>query len=224
MEVDMEIAGADQTFNMLVGRDLSKAYLGKEKFLRTNKMMDAPDGRTMSKTKGNGINLGDTAEIMYGKAMSYPDTAIVSGFELLTNVLMSEIKDVNTAIKNGANPMGYKKRMAFEIVKTIKGEKEALAAQEHFIKTVQNKEIPEAIEEAYLPIVSYKLVDLLVDLKLAPSKSEARRLIEQGGIKAANDGGELQTIKDVGAEVLVTKGGLLIQRGKRQFLRILPQE
>ena len=94
MEVDMEIGGADQTFNMLVGRDLSKAYLDKEKFVRANKMMDAPDGKTMCKTKGNGINLGDSAEEMFGKAMSYPDSAILSGLELLTDVPMAEIEEI----------------------------------------------------------------------------------------------------------------------------------
>lgn len=224
MEVDIEVAGADQTFNTLVGRDLSKAYLGKEKFVRTNKMMDAPDGRTMSKTKGNGINLGDTAEVMYGKAMSYPDSAIISGMELLTDMPMEQVKAVAEKIAEGTNPMEYKKMMAFEIVKAIKGSKESEAAQSYFEKTVQQKEIPEEIEEAYLPIASYKLVDLLVELKMASSKSEARRLIEQGGVKVAVDNQDLEAIKDSNADVLVTKEGLLVQRGKRQFVRIRPQE
>jgi tyrosyl-tRNA synthetase len=224
MEVDMEIAGADQTFNMLVGRDLNKAYLGKEKFIRTNKMMDAPDGRTMSKTKGNGINLGDTAEVMYGKAMSYPDTAILSGLELLTNVPMENVEQIAKKIATGENPMEYKKLMALEIVRAIKGDKEAEVAQEYFEKTVQNKELPAEIEEVYLPIASYKIVDLLVELKMVTSKSEARRLIEQGGIKMAVDGAELEVIKDVNCDVLVTKKGLLLQRGKRQFVRIRAQE
>ena len=92
MEVDMEIGGTDQTFNMLVGRDLIESYLGKEKFVRTNKMMDAPDGRTMSKTKGNGINLADSPEEIFGKAMSYSDGHILPGFELLTAVPMEEIE------------------------------------------------------------------------------------------------------------------------------------
>jgi len=120
MEVDMEIGGADQTFNMLVGRDLSRAYLNKEKFVRTNKMMDAPDGITMSKTKGNGINLGDSAEEMYGKAMSYPDTAIASGLELLTDYPIEKIDEIHTKIKEGINPVNFKKIMAFEVVKLLK--------------------------------------------------------------------------------------------------------
>jgi tyrosyl-tRNA synthetase len=86
METDMQIGGNDQTFNMLVCRQLVKNYLNKEMFVRTNKMMNAPDGITMSKTKGNGINLADTATDMYGKAMSYADEEIINGLELLTDV------------------------------------------------------------------------------------------------------------------------------------------
>lgn len=216
MDVDMEIAGADQTFNMLVGRDLNKAYLGKEKYIRTNKMMDAPDGRTMSKTKGNGINLGDAEEVMYGKAMSYPDSAIIPGLELLTNVPMDSVKGIAEKISQGDNPMEYKKMMAFEIVRAIKGDKAAVIAQEYFEKTVQNKEIPENIEEVRMPIKNIKVVELLVELKLTASKGEARRLIEQGGIKINE-----QAITDVNKDVNVEHAPMLIQRGKRQFIRVI---
>jgi tyrosyl-tRNA synthetase len=224
MEVDGEVGGNDQTFNMLVGRDLQKTIQNKEKFVVTSKLLVDDQGKKMGKSEGNIVFLSEEPNEMYGKIMSWVDGVLNSAFELCTNLSTIEIEAIREDLKKGANPRDYKMRLAFEITKINHGEKEALAAQEHFIKIVQNKELPEEIEETYLPIASYKLVDLLVDLKLAPSKSEARRLIEQGGIKAANDGGELQAIKDVNAEVLVTKGGLLIQRGKRQFLRILPQE
>ena len=215
MKVDIEIGGADQTFNMLVGRDLCKSYLGKEKFVRANKMMDAPDGRTMSKTKGNGINLGDAAENMYGKAMSYPDSAIASGLELLTDISMDVIKAIGNSIKQGENPMQYKKMMAFEIVKTIKGKAAAQKAQKHFENTVQKKETPGEVRSKKLEVKSTNIVDLLVEVKLAVSKSEARRLIEQGGIKV--DG---EIVKDVNKIIEITKDGVLIQRGKRQFVKV----
>ena len=160
MEVDIEIGGADQIFNMLVGRDLSKIYLNKEKFVRANKMMDAPDGITMSKTKGNGINLGDNAEQMFGKAMSYPDTAILSGLELLTEVSMKEIKNIEKEIKSGSNPMQFKKLMAYEIVKTIKGEKDAISAQDS---------LP-------LPLYPIEALPLLFVLLVKPS---SRRYVHQ---------------------------------------------
>ncbi|MEK7067854.1 MAG: tyrosine--tRNA ligase, partial [Patescibacteria group bacterium] len=182
MKVDLEIGGTDQTFNMLVGRDLCQSYLSKEKFVRTNKMMDAPDGRTMSKTRGNGINLGDAAEDMYGKAMSYPDAVILSGLELLTDISPAVIKEIGHSLSQGENPMQYKKMMAFEIVKTIKGKIAAQKAQAYFEKTVQKKETPSEITNYELRIKNINIVDLLVEVKLAASKSEARRLVEQGGI------------------------------------------
>lgn len=209
MEVDIEIGGADQIFNMLVGRTLSKAYLNKEKFIRANKMMNAPDGRTMSKTKGNGINLSDSAEDMYGKAMSYPDSEILSGLELLTDVPMDEIENISAELKKGANPMQFKKLMAFEIVKTIKGAKAAIEAQEYFEKTVQQKEKPAKIPE--FKITTANLLEVLVESKLVASKSEAKRLIKQKSVKV-ND----KVIEDLNFEV---KDGDIIQKGKRFFVK-----
>ena len=216
MEVDIEIGGADQTFNMLVGRDLVKTYLNKEKFIRANKMMDAPDGIIMSKTKGNGINLGDSSEDMYGKAMSYPDSAILNGLELLTDISMDAIKNIKKSLENGENPMQYKKIMAFEIVKTIRGIKDAQKAQKYFEDTVQKKEIPEEIANYELQISKINIVELLVKIKLATSKGEAKRLIEQGGVKV--DG---NTIKDINKEIKITESGILLQKGKRQFIKVV---
>jgi len=215
MGVDMEIGGADQTFNMLSGRGLSKAYLGKEKFVRANKMMDAPDGRTMSKTKGNGINLSDTSEDMYGKAMSYPDSLIPMGLELLTDVSMETIKEIKENMAKGENPMNYKKMMAFEIVKAIRGEEEAVKGQRHFESTVQNKEIPEEMMEIKKKTGNYHLVDLMVEAGLAKSKSEAGRLIDQGGVKV--DG---QKVDDKECEVAVSEKEVMIQKGKRGFVKV----
>jgi tyrosyl-tRNA synthetase len=215
MAVDLEIGGTDQTFNMLVGRDLVKSYLGKEKFVRANKMMDAPDGITMSKTRGNGINLGDSAEDMYGKAMSYPDSAIISGLELLTDIAMEVIANIKQSLANGENPMRYKKMMAFEIVKTIKGKEDAQKAQSYFEKTVQQKEQPEKVRSKQLEVRSMNMVDLLVACDLSVSKGEARRLIEQGGIKV---NGEI--VKDMNKVIEISKDGVLVQRGKRQFVKV----
>ena len=125
MKVDLEIGGTDQVFNMMMGRTLCKSYLNKEKFVRTNILMEAPNAKTMSKTKGNSINLGDTSEDMYGKAMSYSDDLITKGLTLLTDVPLEEIAEFEKQMTNGDNPMQFKKILAFEIVKKIKGEKEA---------------------------------------------------------------------------------------------------
>lgn len=217
MKVDMEIGGADQTFNMLMGRHLSQIYLKKEKFVRTNKMMDAPDGRTMSKTKGNGINLGDSAEQMFGKAMSYPDSAIPMGLELLTEISLVEIANIQKEIAKGENPMQFKKLMAFEIVKTIKGEKEAVGARDYFEKTVQHHEAPANMPKVHLTKKEQKInvVDLFMKAGLVQSKTDARRLIEQGGLSV--DGA---VVKSADLEVSVSDGSVL-KKGKRFFAQII---
>jgi tyrosyl-tRNA synthetase len=214
MEVDMEIGGTDQTFNMLVGRDLIGSYLGKEKFVRTNKMMDAPDGRTMSKTKGNGINLADSPADMFGKAMSYSDQHILSGFELLTMVSMKEIEKIKMAMEKGENPMIFKKKMAFEIVKTIKGENAAEMAQKHFEQVFSKKELPTEISEIKVSS-GEELINVLVKNKLATSKTDARRKIDQGGIKVDNE-----IIHDWQLKLDKSFNGKILKAGKREFRRI----
>jgi tyrosyl-tRNA synthetase len=117
------------------------------------------------------------------------------------------------------NPRDLKMRLAYEITKINHGEAGAKEAQEHFIKTVQNKEIPDEIEERKIIENELNIVDLLILLELAASKTEARRLIEQGGIKIGNDD-KLEPIGDVKAEIAITNG-LIVQRGKRQFVKII---
>ncbi|MFH1187388.1 MAG: tyrosine--tRNA ligase [bacterium] len=218
MGVDMEIGGADQTFNMLAGRDLSMAYLNKEKFVRTNKMMDAPDARTMSKTKGNGINLSDTADDMYGKAMSYPDNLITMGLELLSDVSMDEIKNIEKEMKVGANPMDFKKMMAFEIVKIVKGESAAQKAQMNFINQFSKHQLPEDIKEfKFNPPAGgdgMNIIDLLIKTNLVSSKGEGRRMVQQGGVKI--DG---ETVDDI-EKVVDLKKEFVLQKGKRGFARV----
>lgn len=214
MGVDMEIGGSDQIFNMLTGRDLSKNYLGKEKFVRANKMMDAPDGRTMSKTKGNGINLADSAEVMFGKAMSYSDEHIISGFELLTEVPARDITDMKKEMDEGANPMKFKKLMAFEIVRMIKGEKEAQKAREHFEKTIQRKELPQMMVTIKVTMGA-TISDIMTSLGLAKSKGEARRKIEQGGVSI--DG---KIINDFQLVLNERFAGKVLKVGKREFRKI----
>ena len=215
MEVDMEIGGTDQTFNMLVGRDLVKTYLNKEKFVRTNKMMDAPDGITMSKTKGNGINLIDDANTMYGKAMSYPDSVILTGIELLTDLPDQDIAKIKEEIKSGANPMIFKKLMAFEIVKSIKSEKEAKDAENYFVNTFSKKETPDEIKEIKVNQGQIKLTEFLVLAKTAKSLSDARRKIEQGGVEI---NGEKATDWQQVLDKKYDNG--VIKIGKKDFVKI----
>jgi len=215
MDVDLEIGGNDQMFNMMAGRDLMKAIKNKEKFVLTMKLLVDPAGKKMGKSEGNMITLEDSSENIYGKAMSYPDTMIIAGMELLTDIPMDIIKSVGESLKNGENPMSYKKTMAFETVKTIKGKKEAQKAQTHFEKTVQKKETPSEVKSQKSKVKSMNIIDLLVEFDLASSKSEARRLVKQGGIKVDGD-----IVKSAEAEIKITREGVLVQRGKRKFVRV----
>ena len=216
MDVDMEIGGNDQTFNMLAGRTLMRKMKNKEKFVLTTKLLVDPSGKKMGKTEGNMINLDEAAEEIYGKIMSWPDELISAGFELCTDVPTAEVEKIKKEIAGkNVNPRDLKMRLAFEVVKIYHGEKKAEAAQEYFVKTVQKKEVPEEIVNYNLPIADWKLVDLLVEVKLAASKGEAKRLIEQGGVKV--DG---VVIKDMNKEIKITEKGALLQKGKRGFVRV----
>lgn len=215
MGVDLEIGGTDQTFNMLVGRQLVSNMMGKEKFVRTHLLMDAPDTRTMSKTKGNGINLADSPENMFGKAMSYSDELIVKAMTFLTDMPMKEISEAEHAIAGGENPMNFKKLMAFELVKTIKGENIAEAARVHFEKTVQNKEITDDLTvdtdvNGTMTIFNYvKNTDTA-----GTSSANIKRLIEQGGVEVNG-----KKVVDPNQE-LEFKSGDIIKKGKRNFIKI----
>ncbi len=217
MDVDMEIGGNDQTFNMLAGRTLMKKMKNKEKFVLTTKLLVDPSGKKMGKTEGNMVNLDETPNEMYGKIMSWPDELIGVGFEICSNVSMEEADNIKVRLKGGnINPRDLKMKLALEITKIYHGEKKAKEAEEFFVKTVQKKETPDSIINHQSSIINWKLTDLLVEIKLTSSKSEARRLIEQGGIKV---GGEV--IKDVNKKINISKEGVIIQRGKRQFVRVV---
>lgn len=215
MEVDLEIGGTDQTFNMLMGRELVKKYLNKDKFVRTNEMMEAPDAVTMSKTKGNGINMADTSENMYGKAMSYPDELILKAMRLLTDIPLEEIWEIQKKMEDGENPMKYKKMMAFEVVKIIRGGKDAEEAQKHFEATVQNKEIDESLAK---PVAVSGVLTLVDFVKTASegkeSASQIRRVIEQGGV-------EVNGKKVIEPNFQIDfKDGDLIKYGKRTVYKV----
>lgn len=220
MDVDLEIGGNDQMFNMMCGRDLMKSLKNKEKCVLTLKLLADDAGKKMGKSEGNAVFLNSANNDMYGIIMSWPDGTIPTAFELCTNIPYDEVKQITKDLKNAQNnPRDLKMRLAFEITKINHGEKLALEAQENFIKTVQNKEMPEEIPSYKAKADFINIVELLVDSKLASSKGEARRLIEQGGIKIKEGKNDFITIKNFSIN-LETKNELIIQRGKRQYLRI----
>lgn len=215
MQVDLEIGGNDQIFNMLMGRQLMRIFLNKEKFVRGNELMEGPDAVTISKTKGNGINLSDSAEDIYGKAMSYPDELILKGLRLLTDVSLEEIWNIQEKIKAGGNPMKFKKLMAFEITKMLKGGKEAKKAEEHFEKTVQNKEV---LSEATIKTNVSGTMQLIEFLKKTDginiTVSELKRTTEQGGVEVNGN-----KITDPFLPIEFKKG-TIVKFGKRKYFEV----
>lgn len=222
MGVDVELGGTDQIFNMMVGRDLVKAYLGKEKYVRAHRMMPAPEGITMSKTRGNGINLSDSAHDMYGKAMSYADEHIITGLELLTDTSEDELEQIAAAIKTGENPMQFKKLMAERIVTLVKGKGAAAEAEKYFESTVQNREISSERTKISLAKVVKRLehigklgdpVTTLAEL-METSKGQIKQLLRQGGV-------ELNGEKLTEASELKLQLGDILKVGKRNWFEVV---
>jgi len=186
MNIDVEIGGNDQLFNMLAGRDLIMSELGKEKIVLTTRLLETADGVKMGKSEGNMIKMNDKPEEIYGKVMAFNDDMILNGFEILTSASMDEVKEYKERLDSKENPMILKKELAFRITSEITSEKEAIKAQKFFESVFQNKdkgiEIPvKEVTEKEIP-----LNQLLVDVGFASSKLGAKRLIEQGAVKIAN--------------------------------------
>ena len=212
MEIDGEVGGNDQTFNMLAGRDLVKALTGKEKFVITSKLLVDSEGKKMGKTTGNIVNLDETPENMYGQIMAWPDSILSIAFELCTKLSYQEVKKVQERLRDTTlNPRDFKMKLAHEITKIYHGDKKADAAEAHFVKTIQKKETPDEMET--VKIKASNIIEVLVEAKLASSKSEARRLLEQKGIKV---NGEI--ITDANYEISTSS---VVQKGKREYRRIV---
>jgi tyrosyl-tRNA synthetase len=212
MEVDGEVGGNDQTFNMLSGRDLMKSMTGKEKFVISGKLLVDSEGKKMGKSEGNVVNLDESPENMYGKVMSWPDSILSVAFELCTKLSWDEVKKVQERLSNTTlNPRDFKMKLAHEITKVYHGQKKADAAEAHFVKTIQKKEAPDEIKE--VTVKNLNIIEALVESGLASSKSEARRLLEQGGIKV--DG---QVVSDANYTLSVPS---VLQKGKREYRKIV---
>jgi len=215
MDVDGEIGGNDQTFNMLAGRTLQRELKNKEKFVITNALLTDPSGKKMGKTEGNMIAMTDTAEDMYGKLMSWPDEMIIPAFKLCTDLSEEEIKSKEQAMSDGENPMSHKKELAQKIVAWLAGGEAAKHAAEQFASVHQKGEKPDQIETIALGKTEATLVDVLVESGLCSSKSDARRQIEQKGIRV-ND----EITDDVKASITLSDTPVLIQKGKRHFVNL----
>ncbi len=217
MNVDVEVGGNDQTFNMLVGRDLLKKYKNKEKIVIATKLLINPktNKKLMSKSEGNFIAIDEKAEEMYGKIMSLPDEVIIPCFELCTDLSSSEINKIKKELKSGKlNPRDAKAKLAKEIVNMYHSKKEAEKAEKEFNFVFKEKKLPRNIPTFVIVHKEYPPLDLLFDLKLVNSKNEAKRVITQGGFKI---NGKVE--KDWESSVKI-KHNMIIQAGKRKFAKI----
>jgi len=214
MNVDGELGGNDQIFNMLCGRDLMKSIKNKEKFVVAVKLLEDNTGKKMGKSDGNMAALSDTAEQMYGSIMSWNDGLMVSSFELCTNVSMDEINKISKDIEQGKiNLRDLKMRLAREITSIYHGEKKAKIAEDVFVNTFQKKEIPTNILNISIK-KNTQLVDVLLFQKLISSKTEFRRLVEEGAVT------NLDSDKKVSSYSEIATAGVY-RIGKKRFCKII---
>lgn len=215
LKADVELGGTDQTFNLLAGRTLQKAYGQIPQDIVTVPILEGTDGKLkMGKTTNNYIGVSEAPNQMYGKVMSIPDELIVKYFELATAVPATEIAEIRKSIAEGENPMTLKKRLAREIVTIYHSAVDATGAEKEFTEIFSNKGLPADIEQFAVDKDEINIVELLTQTLLATSKTEARRLIEGGGVRI--DGEKVDSPE---MQVKLKKEKLL-QVGKRKFMKI----
>jgi tyrosyl-tRNA synthetase len=218
LDVDIEVGGTDQTFNMLAGRTLVKRYLGREKFVITTTLLENPatGEKMMSKSAGTGIGLNESPDQMFGKVMALPDEGIIQVFVDCTRTPLSEVEKKYERLNAGENPKNLKLELAEEIVRTYHGEDEAKAAHEAWIRTFSEGAAPEDVAEH--PIErGTQLIDALVQVELASSKTDVRRLIENGAVTNLDSG---EKIADA---MLVIDAPIRLKVGKHRFAKFIPR-
>ncbi|HEX8176571.1 MAG TPA: tyrosine--tRNA ligase [Pyrinomonadaceae bacterium] len=218
LEADVELGGSDQKFNLLVGRNLQREYAQEAQVCVIMPLLEGTDGvHKMSKSLGNYIGIDEKPEEMFGKVMSISDELMWRYYELLTDLRPDEITRLREEAGSGTrNPRDLKVELARRIITDFHSEGAARAAEEDFTRRFVHKEVPQEIEVREAEAGNWPLPRLLVTTGLAASVAEARRLIEQGGVRV---GGERST--DTGASVALNSGDeLLLQVGKRRFLKV----
>ncbi|HVO28484.1 MAG TPA: tyrosine--tRNA ligase [Candidatus Paceibacterota bacterium] len=220
VKADVELGGTDQLFNVLAGRKVQERYGQRPQDVMATKMVIGLDGRKMSTSWGNVINILDEPADQFGKVMSLRDELIPEYFEAATDLPEDEIAGMKKGLKKGDNPKIAKSRLAFEIVKRYHGESAARKAQENFEKVFARHEVPDDMPVLKLSVHDtakakdiVTALDVVISSGVLKSKSEARRLIKQGGFEFNE-----KTIKDP-LEELPVRGGEIVRVGKKRFFR-----
>ncbi len=219
IEADIELGGTDQKFNLLVGRDIQREYNLEPQVILTTPILVGTDGvDKMSKSLDNYIGINESPKEIYGKSLRIPDSLIYSYFELATDVTNQELAEIKKELANPeTNPRDIKRRLARTLVTMYHDAKVATRAEEEFDRIFKDKSLPDEVEEYRLGAQngSQSVVALLTTAQLAASKSEARRLIEQGGVSI--DG---ERVSDANAG-LPDKKEFVVKVGKRKFLKVI---
>ena len=220
LEADIELGGTDQRFNLLVGRDIQREYGQSPQVLLMTPILEGLDGKEkMSKSLGNYIGIQEPAEDMYGKLMSISDELMWRYFELLTDLSYDQIAQLKAEVEKGTrHPMAAKQDLASRITRDFHSEDDLNSARDHFDRVFRQREEPEEVPNFNLPDPgdSIQLADLIVQASLAQSKSEARRLIQQGGVSINGE----KVVKPLIAIDAELKQGFLLRVGKLKFARI----
>ena len=217
LKADVEIGGTDQKFNLLMGRNVQKRYNQPQQDIITLPLLEGTDGiLKMSKTYNNWIGLSEKPEKMYGKIMSIPDALLWKYFKLLTDFSSEEIEEMRDKTRRKEfNPRDIKAKLAREIVGIYHGKTAALNAEKEFDRVFKEHKVPEKVKGYKLEQKNLNILDLIIKTKLAPSKSEAKRLVEQRGVKI-----DEKTIDDWKKEIIVEKG-MILRVGKRKFIKLI---
>ncbi|HKP71629.1 MAG TPA: tyrosine--tRNA ligase [Pyrinomonadaceae bacterium] len=218
LRADVELGGTDQKFNLLMGRNLQREYEQEAQVCIVMPLLEGTDGvQKMSKSLGNYIGINEPPQEMFGKVMSISDVLMWRYYELLTDLRADEIAVLRAATEaGGRNPRDLKVELAKRIITDFHSASDAQAAEDEFNRVFKRKEAPDEIGERTLAAGAWKLPRLLVETSLAASMGEARRLIEQGGVRLD---GERHTQVDYELE-LSRERAVLVQVGKRNFLRV----
>jgi tyrosyl-tRNA synthetase len=217
---DLEIGGFDQLFNLKAGRELQRTFNQEPQDVMTLRMIYGLDGRKMSTSWGNVINILDEPKDMFGKLMTLKDELIIGYFESCTRVPMLQINEFKNSLESKEiNPKDIKKILAKEIIAFFYDRKKAEEAEKEFEQVFEEKKLPTEIEEIKIDEKKINVQDLLLKLNLVSSKGEAKRVIEQGGVRAIK-GEKIEEIKDWQLELEIEKG-VIIQVGKRNFRKIV---
>jgi len=222
IHADVELGGTDQKFNLLVARDIQQEFGQEPQVALILPILEGTDGvDKMSKSLDNYIGISESPRQIYGKTMSIPDKLIYSYFLLATNISAEGLEKIKTDLQNpSVNPRDLKRRLARELVTMYHNAEAACEAEKEFDRIFVHKDIPDEIEEYHLKSTDSKIsiIQLLTQTKLASSNSEARRLIQQGGVSI--DG---EKVRDINA-LVPDKKEFVLKVGKRKFLRVVERK